>query len=253
MIRKTARAALLPLAFAACGPLMLAACNKDPAPQQDLESLDKALTEQPAAARDPALTASLADQILVDPALAQGSNGNAVRPPPRPDSGATPPVDIASIPDTVDQATLRRAPAATADCPECKAATGALTLGELAGRQRTPGTADCTATVGYSAAWANRLPADLPLYPDARVVEAAGASSNGCRLRVVSFVSSAGVPKVIDWYYTRATGAGYSAGHKAAGAERVLAGTRGRDAYVVFANPRAGGGTEVDLVVNAGS
>lgn len=234
--------------------LALVACGRDPAPEADLDSLDRELTETNVAspARDPALTASLADQIMVDPTLAQSTNANAVRPPPRPDPGSTPPVDIAQIPDPVDAATLTRAPAPAGDCPECRAATGALTLGALAGRQSALRTADCADGVGYSAGWANRLPADLPLYPDARVVEAAGADRPGCRLRVVTFASSAALGKVVDWYYTQATKAGYSAGHKADGPQHVLAGTRGTDAYVVYASPRAGGGTEVDLVVNAG-
>jgi len=233
--------------------LALVACGKDPSPQADLDSLDRELTAAPTPARDPALTASLADQIMVDPTLAQGSNANAVRPPPRPDPGSTPPVDIAQISDPVDAATLSHAPTPTGDCPECRAATGALTLGALAGRQHSPRTADCANGIGYSAAWANRLPADLPLYPDARVVEAAGADRTGCALRVVTFASSAALGKIVDWYYTQATRAGYSAGHKTDGKQHVLAGTRGADAYVVYVSPRAGGGTDIDLVVNAGS
>lgn len=230
--------------------LALAACAEQPAAERDLEALDRELAEAPSDARDPALTASLADQILVDPALTQGSNANAIRPPNRPDPGAVPPVDIAAIPDRVDPATLRRAPAPSGDCPECRAATGALTLGALAGSR--PQTAGCSADVGYSAAWANRLPADLPLYPDARVVEAAGADRTGCALRIVNFATAAAPGKVLDWYYTRATGAGYSAGHRTEGAQHVLAGVRGAAAYIVYASPRHGGGTDVDLVVNTG-
>jgi hypothetical protein len=66
-------------------------------------------------------------------------------------------------------------------------------------------------------------------------------------------VSGAGVDRVIDFYYTRATAAGYSADHEAEGAQHVLAGTRGDDAYVVYVTPRSGGGTSVDLVANAGT
>lgn len=233
-------------------PLLLAACGGQEEPPRDLDSLDRELTQAPSPARDPAVTAALAGEIMVDPALTQQSNANAIRPPNRPDPGATPPVDIAKLPDPVDAATLRHAPAPSGDCPECRAAQGALTLGALASRQSTPRTADCAVGIGYSAVWADRLPADLPLYPDARVVEAAGASRDGCALRVVTFASGAAPGKVIDWYYTRATAAGYSAGHRAGGGENVLAGTRGQDAYILYVSPRAGGGAEVDLVVNAG-
>ena len=106
----------------------------------------------------------------------------------------------------------------------------------------------------YSARWAERLPADLPLYPDARVSEAAGSQGGNCAMRAVSFASSAPLQKVLDWYYTRATNAGYSAEHQADGNEHVLGGTRGRDdgAFALFLTSRADGGTDVDLVANNG-
>ena len=233
--------------------LALVACGKTPASQQDLNSLDAELTASEAGnVRDPALTAALADQIMVDPQLAQSSNGNAVRPPPRPDSGAVPPDGIANRSDPTDPATLKHAPAASGTCPECQAAKGALTLGALAERQTNPGAAACAAAIGYGAGWASRLPADLPLYPDARLAEAAGADRNGCRLRVVSFASNAAVDRLIDYYYTKATAAGYSAGHRTDGAQHVLGGTRGNDAYVVYVTAHKGGGSDVDIVSNAG-
>ena len=231
--------------------LLLAACGEAPqSQQQDLEALDRELSDVNSAgnARDPAVADALAGQIMVDPNLAQSSNANAVRPASRPDSGAVP-VDIAR-PDPVDPATLKRAPAAAGDCPQCRAKPQAFTLAALAGQQPS---AKACATVSYSAGWANRLPADLPLYPDARVVEAAGNAQGTCRLRVVSFASSAAPAKLIDWYYTRATAARYSAEHRTDGAMRVLGGSRGADAYIVYVAPRPGGGSDVDLVSNAGT
>lgn len=116
-----------------------------------------------------------------------------------------------------------------------------------------PQTAGCAANVSHYAGGANRPTADLPLYPDARVVEAAGANRGGCALRVVNFATAAPLGKVIDWYFTRATGAGYSAGHRTEGPQHMLAGVRGDATYVVYVSPRTGGGTDVDLVVNAGT
>ena len=231
-------------------PLALAACNRSSTDQQDLNSLDAELTN--GASRDPALTAALGQQILVDPRLAQSSNADAVRPPTRPDDGAVPPDGVGARADPVDPATLKHAPAASNDCPECKSADGALTLGALAERQKTPDAAACAQKIGYSAGWANRLPADLPLYPDARLSEAAGADQDGCRLRVVSFASGAGVQKMLDYYYTKASAAGYSAGHSTEGRQHVLGGVRGGDAYVVYVTARNGGGSDVDMVSNAG-
>jgi hypothetical protein len=228
--------------------LALMACGSAPEPQQDLDALDRELTDANSSGnlRDPALADALNAPIMADPNLAQSSNANAVRPAPRPDSGAVPPE--MALRDPVDAATLRRAPAPKSDCPQCRTKAAALTLGALAERQ--PAGKGC-APVNYSAGWANRLPADLPLYPDARVVEAAGIDA-GCRLRVVSFASGAAVGKVVDWYFTRAGAAGYSAEHRADGGLHVLGGTRGDDAYVVYVSARAGGGATVDLVSNAG-
>ena len=231
-------------------PLALIACNKPAVDQQDLASLDAELTN--GNADDPALRAALADQIMVDPALTQSSNDDVIRPPTRPASGAIPPDMTIRRGDPVDPRTLKRAPAPSTDCPDCKAADGALTLGALAERQRTPNAATCARAIGYGAGWANRLPADLPLYPDARLSEAAGADQQGCRLRVVSFSSGAATQRLLDYYYTKASTAGYSAGHSTDGRQHVLGGVRGEDAYVVYVTPRADGGSDVDLVSNAG-
>ena len=127
-----------------------------------------------------------------------------------------------------------------------------MTLGGLAARQADERTAACAANVSYSTRWSLRLPADLPLYPDAHVVEAAGNGDNGCALRIVSFTSRAPVQSVIDFYYTRATNGGYSADHQADAEGHVLAGSRGSDAYAVFVSKARDGGTQVDLVANNG-
>ena len=226
--------------------LLLAACSKQPASQQDLDSLDKELTGASGTGnqRDPALTAALHDQIMVDPALTQSANTNVSRPPSRPDPLSVPVDPVRG--DGVRTADLKPAPAAGRDCPQCRKADGALTLGELAVRQSGAGAA-CAQHVTYSAGWANRLPADVPLYPDARVREAAG--NDACGLRVVSFSSGAPVGRILDWYNARVSRAGYSAEHQASGAQHVLGGTRGAAAYIVYATASPGGGTDVDLLV----
>lgn len=249
MVRKPPRATALAILLIA-SPLALAACGKPPGAQQDIDRLDRELAAGNAA--DPMLATALDDQIMVDPALAQSSNVNAIRPPDRPASGAMPADDIAAKALPGDTARVHRAPAAGGACPACAAKKGALTLGELARRQRNPSVSGCAPRLGYSAAWATRLPAALPLYPDARVIEAAGADADGCRLRVVSFASAAPVDRVIDWYDARATAAGYSAAHEADADGDVLGGTKGDAAYVVYVAPRRGGGSSVDLIANAG-
>jgi hypothetical protein len=251
--------AALALALAATG------CGTRNPEQANLDSLDNQLADAGGGnSRDPAMMAALHDQIMVDPALAQQANNDAVRPPAQPYSGAVP-ADPVSAPvsgaatgqGAATSETLKSAPAPRADgsCPQCEAARQSLTLGALASHQKDKRTAGCASDMRYSASWATRLPSDLPLYPDARVSEAAGASGNGCALRAVSFATSASLQSVIDWYYTRASGAGFAAEHEADGSQHVLGGTRKRDgaAFALFLTARGDGGTDVDLVANNGS
>lgn len=233
--------------LAAALPLALLACAKPPADQPTLDDLDRELTSNNQG--DPVLASAVRGQIMIDPALDQSSNARSVRPPNRPDPGAVPPDDIAATPDGVDPSTLKTAPAAHG-CPDCALAAGALTLGELARRQKNRRIADCSARLRYSATWAARLSGDVPLYPDARVTEAAGAT--GCGLRVVSFASAAPVDRIIDWYYTKTSRVGFAAEHQRQDSRHILGGTRGDAAYMLYVSPRPGGGSAVDMVTNTG-
>lgn len=239
-------------------PLALVACGKH-GDERNLDALDNELVESGnanAAASDPALTSALHDQIMVDPALAQQSNADSIRPPAQPYAGGVPPVGIAQGSGGGGAATSDRLkaapPPASKDCPNCQAARASLTLGALAARQPDKRTSACAGAMRYSARWADTLPADVPLYPGARVVEAAGADAGACALRAVSFAAGAPLQTVLDWYYTRVTGAGFTAEHQSDGREHTLGGTRERDggAYVLFLRARRDGGTDVDLVAN---
>jgi len=246
----------------ACLPLALSACGQKDA-DRNIDSLDAELTANTQGnARDPAMTSALQDQIMVDPALAGQSNNDTLRPPHQPYSGATPPDSVAPAKTADNDAAQgngsssggKGAPAPQGACPQCKVREDSVTLGALARRQPDRRTTACAGSLRYSTGWVQHLPADLPLYPDARVNEAAGSTDGGCALRVVSFSTGASVQSVIDWYYARVTGAGYSAEHQADGAQHVLGGTRGRDggAYVIYVQPRGDGRTTVDLVANNG-
>jgi hypothetical protein len=244
-------------------PLALAACGPKPAPESNLDSLDAELAGNTANTSDPAMRSALQDQIMVDPALAGQSNADTIRPPQQPYAGAIPPDSVAGSKNdgtmtasgSSSSGGSKSAPAPSGDCPQCRVRDDSVTLGAFASRQADKRIAGCARSLGYSTGWAQRLPADLPLYPDARVAEAAGAAANGCALRVVSFSTAASLQTVLDWYYGRATSAGYSAEHQADGGQHVLGGTRGRDgaAYVIYFQTRGDGRTEVDLVANNGN
>jgi hypothetical protein len=207
-------------------------------------------------AADPGITSALQDQIMVDPQLGRQANGDAIRPPNGPQSGGLPSDAVAANGSKVDTAGLLKTPAPVTGkpCPECTAARESVTLGGIASRQSNARIKGCAGALKYSAAWATRLPADLPLHPQARVTEAAGAEGR-CALRVASFSTPQPIQAMLDYYYTKAVRAGYSAEHQLDGAQHVLGGTRARDdgAYVVFLTARRDGGTDLDLVANNGS
>lgn len=244
------------LVAASAAVSLLPACTpRDDDTPANAQGATAAITGNTASsANDPALTAALRDQIMVDPALVGQANDDVIRPPTQPESGAVPAdgIAVAAMKDDAAGETLRSAPAPTGSCRQCAIARQSLTLGALAEKQGGHA-GQCAANVSYSAGWANRLPQGVTLYPDARVAEAAGADGNGCALRIVSFASAAPLQRMLDWYYTRASAAGYDAGHQASGAEHVLAGTR-KDggAFLVVARARADGGTDVDVMADGG-
>jgi hypothetical protein len=219
------------IAFAALAAVLaLGGCGRG-GDDSNLASLDNQLTND----TDPALTAALQDQIAVDPNLAQQSNANAVRPP-----------------ETPTQAPY---PADSARAPAPAAAGIAKPGAQLASAPARGAAANCTSgdSFSYNNAWAQRLPAAFPFYPNGRLTEAAANNSNGCSTRVVSFTTADNFQRVLDWYNTRAVKAGYSSEHEVRGGDHILAGANSRDdgAFYLIVTPR-GNGSEVALIANNG-
>jgi hypothetical protein len=96
--------------------------------------------------------------------------------------------------------------------------------------------------------WARRLPPELPLYPGARVTEAAGTDTSPCRLRAVGFSTADPWDRVLAFYQDQAGRAGYSAGRQTRDGEQILAGTKGDQAFYLIATPGPAG-TQVSLIV----
>lgn len=211
---------LLPFAAA----LGLGACDQQPS-KTELSKLDNSLMANDA---DPALTSALQDQIMVDPALTQQSNKNAVRAPASP-------------------------PQAQYPLPAGGANGGGKTVQTVSadGADRR---ADCGSRLQYNGAWAQRLPAAFAVYPGARVTDAAGLDAADCRARVVTFRTAAPPQRVLEYYQARATGAGYSAEHLMRDGDHILAGTVGQSerAFYLILTPLRGGGSDVAMITNGG-
>ena len=219
----SSRAATLIRIAALAGALTLAACQDRNA---ELASLDNQIVGNDA---DPALTNALEDQILVDPALTQQSNRNAVRPPETPTQAQYP------LP-------ARRAAQVSRDGRPVAQTAQATEMESVRG-------AGCEAELDYNMAWARRMPAAFAVFPGGRVTDAAGSDSANCRARVVTFTSNAAPARVLEWYRSRASQAGYSAEQQMRQGDHILAGTGGGGAYFLILTPR-GSGSEVAIIAN---
>ena len=200
------RAANLLRMAALAAALSLAACGES---GPELADIDNQIVGNE---RDPALTSALEDQILVDPALTQQSNRNAVRPPETPTQAQYPASEAAA---------------------------------EAAG-------AECAPAISRGAGWADKLPKPFAIYPSARLAEAAGSDRPGCRVRIVTFAAAAPPERVIEHYRTRAAEAGWSAERKMRAGDHVLAGTKGSGAFYLILTPRPDATSEVALIVSEG-
>jgi hypothetical protein len=227
--------------------LILGGCERESVPaDQDLAMLDQSLAAAHAPkAPDPAILAALNDPIMVDPQLTARSNADALRPASMPYAAPIPhpgiaagsgegELDLPSAPSPVplgDAARYRR-----------------MTLAGLA--QLTARGRACASRLGYSADWAARMIGDLPLHPDARVIEAAGVETGGCSVRAIRFYAARPTPYLIDWYAYRAKRAGLSVEHRADTAVHSLSGSRGNAEWFAVFTDRGDGGTDVDLIVS---
>lgn len=227
--------------------LGLSACSENDS-AANLAALDNSLTNN---VTDPALQGALQDQIVVDPDLVGQSNANAVRPADRPMNGALPAATGGK--SVADVGPLMRAPApvetkATGEAP--------VTLGAMAreqGKKQGSGVG-CATKLDYNMAWANRMPVEFPVYPGAKLTEAAGIANADCNVRAASFLVTTPLQGVVDYYYTLAKRAGYGVSHERINGEQVLGGTRASDdgAFVVSFTPQSGGGVDVAIIANNG-
>ena len=99
---------------------------------------------------------------------------------------------------------------------------------------------------------AAKLPADLPMHPQAKLQEAAG-HDGACKARVASFAVAGDRAAVLDWYRTRAQAGGYETEREDKNGDWVLAGTRKDVIFVITIGTPARGATPVDYVWTEGA
>lgn len=233
---RSAAALALALAVTACG---------SSAPDREASQPDP----------DPAIAEAQADPLMVDPDLSRQNPAGDALGGGGPATAPIPPLDRS--PEEVEAAraeALRLAGGrlATAPAPVAGQGGGAgLSPERTAIAALVPGGAGqtCARRLGYSAIWAARLPAALPVYPRGHVQEAAGSDEPGCRLRIVTFVTPVPLGEVVDFYWSRARAAGLAPAHRVAGTDHVISGSKGSAIFAAYLRER-GGLCEVDLVTS---
>ncbi|AKH42302.1 hypothetical protein FHS61_000072 [Altererythrobacter atlanticus] len=218
---------------------------------------DSADEPQAAAEIDPALTGALGEQIMVDPDLIGQNRANNAASIASGD-GSVPTLDLgpAAIEAArADALKLVGGQGQMRDAPEPREVAGALpenaALTAAARAAAAPGgSGDCAQKVEYTMQWAAKLPVSFPVYPRGAVQEAAGTDRDGCSLRVVNYQTPAPIGEVMNFYFTMASKAGFSAQHVLQDGDNVLGGVKDASSFVVYARRLANGATEVDLVTS---
>ncbi len=109
------------------------------------------------------------------------------------------------------------------------------------------GAGNCLTGLAYNNDWAAKLPADLPMHPQAKLQEAAG-HDGACPARVASFDVAGDRQAVLDWYRAKAQAAGYSVDRADKGSDWILAGDKGYATYIITIGPPVRGETPVDYI-----
>jgi hypothetical protein len=242
--RKEVRAMIRQSALVLATALLLAGCGGKDEPARTAND-------------DAAMSGALGKPLTTDPDLAGENGANTAASVPSAD-GSVPSLDLSPEAVTAARAAALKlvgGPGAMKQAPAASVTSGPLPqdsqLTAAARAAASPGgQGDCAARASHTASWAAKLPDAFPVYPKAAVQEAAGTDDGACNLRVVNFTTPVPLPEVLDFYYTRATAAGFTAQHARDGGEDVLGGTKGQASYVVYASKLPNGATSVDLVTN---
>lgn len=227
--------------------LMIAAC----APAKQERGANTALI-----AADPVLARALGDPLMSDPDLASRNESNAAA--GFVDSSALP-VLSATSQDTQlarDAARLELlGSGAILPLPEPSTTPRGQPLGPLASAEDliaavgAPQT--CVARLSEDFGFAARLPSVAAIMPRAMVVQAGGADSAGCRIRIIRYRTAAKPADVLQYHYVRASRAGLRAVRHTLPEDIIAAtGTRG-ETLVVHVRPALNGLSSVDLLYRA--
>jgi hypothetical protein len=204
-------------------------------------------------AADPVIARALNDPLMSDPDLASRNEANAAI--GYADSSALPvlPVTPRAAQAARDAARLELLEGgAIPDLPDPRVAPRGKRLGPMASAgdllAALGAPADCAKRLKQDFAYAAALPAPSAIMPMGMVVQAGGADSAGCRIRIIRYHTAAAPQDVLQYHYIRAARAGLKPARYATPDDIIAATGKTGEALVVHVRPAANGLTGVDLL-----
>lgn len=237
------RRAIIPLLCLMLG-VSLAQC----APPPPERSADTRLI-----AADPVIARALHDPLMSDPDLASRNEANAAI--GYADSSALPVLAATSQQaqaarnaarlELLDRGPIPDLPKAR-EAPFGQALGPMASVGDLLAALGAPEA--CAKRIKQDFAFAAALPAPAAIMPMGMVVQAGGADSAGCRLRIIRYQTAAAPDDVVQYHYTRALRAGLKPARYNTPEDIIAATGKPGEVLMVHARPAANGLTGVDLL-----
>lgn len=206
-------------------------------------------------AADPLVAAALHDPLMSDPDLAARNEANAVL-------GFAGDTALPLLPATPEAAQAAReagrlellAEGTIPPLPAPVTGPGPL-AGQRAGVQgwiaALGAPADCAAVLSEDFGWAARLPQAASIMPQGMVVQAGGAETAPCGLRIIRYHTPAAPEDVLQYHYVRAGRAGMRPLRHGEGGETIAGRAESGEALIVSARKAASGMTAVELYYRA--
>lgn len=228
------------IALAATAFASLSSCGEEPS-EQSAQVLDQ----------DPLLARALNDPLMVDPDLAWRNEANAViayrdghpLPPFDASEDSTMRAREAARLELLENGPIPALPAVSGEgAPSLADLTTASAIVEAVG-SRT----DCIQGLEADLRWSTQLPETSSVMPHGMVQQAAGVDQGTCVIRVVRYLTPAGIDDALEYHFTKADRARFRI-ERSDAPEAQIRGERRDQQMAVHVRAGPNGMTEVDVI-----
>lgn len=205
-----------------------------------------------AATPDPVVARTLNDPLMVDPDLVyrnEAYSALTIRydhalPPHRSTTENAEAAREAARRELLVDGPMAELPVASAERMGIELAPG-MTADEIIKASGAP--ERCLGKLDEGLVWAARMPVAATVMPHGMTMQAAGAETERCKMRIVRYVTPVDVEDVLRYHFNRANRAGMQA-MRYSNPEAILSASRGSQQLRVYARAGQGGTSSVDLI-----